>query len=178
MNAKLKPDQKIQVYVSTYHKYNSGSLAGEWVDVELFKDKDQFLEYCQELHKDEQDPELMYQDYEGFPECYYSESGIDEDLWDWLDLDEDDRLILSLYRDHCGGNPSIDDARDAFHGAYTSLEYYVVEYWEQCGDFKPSDNWWHPTNYIDWERMGEDLERSGDIWTVEHEGQVYVFSNC
>ena len=31
---------------------------------------------------DEEDPELMYQDYECFPSAWYSESGIDEDTFD------------------------------------------------------------------------------------------------
>ena len=34
-----------QIYVGTYAKYNDGNLGGEWVDLELFSDKDGFYEY-------------------------------------------------------------------------------------------------------------------------------------
>ena len=33
------------------------------------------------LHADEENPELMNQDYECFPSAWYSESGIDEDTF-------------------------------------------------------------------------------------------------
>ena len=74
----------IQIYVGTYSKYNEGSIAGAWLDLEKFSDKEDFLSACLELHNDEADPELMFQDYEGFPDRFYSESGITEALFDWL----------------------------------------------------------------------------------------------
>lgn len=56
-----------KLYVGTYAKYNSGSIAGAWLDLEDYADRDSFLVAARELHKDESDPELMYQDFEGFP---------------------------------------------------------------------------------------------------------------
>ena len=47
-----------RVYVGTYNKYNNGSLFGKWLDLSDYSDKDEFLEACRELHKDDQDPEL------------------------------------------------------------------------------------------------------------------------
>ena len=63
-----------RVYVGTYNKYNSGSLFGKWLDLFDYWDKDEFMEACRELHKDDQDPELMFQDYENIPEALISES--------------------------------------------------------------------------------------------------------
>src|SRR5690349_16831915 len=54
-----------RVYVGTYAKYNNGSIAGAWLDLEDYADKDSFLAACAELHKDEDDPEFMFQDFEG-----------------------------------------------------------------------------------------------------------------
>jgi len=71
-----------QIYVGTYAKYNAGSIAGAWLNLEDYQDKDAFLKACAELHKDEEDPELMFQDFEGFPSNFYSESGIEEELFD------------------------------------------------------------------------------------------------
>ncbi|WP_252861681.1 antirestriction protein ArdA, partial [Shigella sonnei] len=55
------------VYVGTWHKYNCGSIAGRWFDLTTFDDERDFFAACRALHQDEADPELMFQDYEGFP---------------------------------------------------------------------------------------------------------------
>lgn len=70
------------VYVGTYRKYNDGMLFGMWVDMVKCGDYDTFMEVCHVLHADEDDPELMCQDFECFPEAWYSESGIDADTFD------------------------------------------------------------------------------------------------
>ena len=85
-------DNHPAVYVGTYAKYNDGSLFGMWVDMVKCGDYDTFVEVCHNLHADEEDPELMYQDYECFPSAWYSESGIDEDTFDrimeYADMDD------------------------------------------------------------------------------------------
>lgn len=81
------------VYVGTYGKYNSGSLKGEWVDLTNFNSKEEFLQYCRQLHSDEPDAELMFQDYEYIPEIFINESYIDERFWDYLNDDSYDNDI-------------------------------------------------------------------------------------
>ena len=49
-----------RLYVGTYAKYNSGSLRGAWMSLEGH-DKESFYAACAELHKDEADPEYMFQ---------------------------------------------------------------------------------------------------------------------
>ncbi len=68
------------IYVSTYEKYNSGSLSGGWLDPSDYANRQEFLVACYLLHKDEEDPELMFQ-YDGIPEDM-DENHIDDDLWD------------------------------------------------------------------------------------------------
>ena len=51
-----------KIYVSTYVKYNAGSIFGKWLDLSDYSDKDEFNEACRELQKDEEDAEYMYQD--------------------------------------------------------------------------------------------------------------------
>lgn len=91
------------VYVGTYAKYNEGSLFGMWVDLVACGDYDTFMEVCHKLHADEEDPELMYQDYENFPESWYSECGIDEDTFDkimeYAELDEDEQEAYEAFVD-------------------------------------------------------------------------------
>lgn len=110
-----------RLYVGTYAKYNSGSIEGEWLDLEDYSDRASFLDACRELHSDEADPEIMFQDFENFPRCWYSESSAPPDiLWEWLELDDDDREAFGLYADHIGGDCTIDDFRDAYHGTADS----------------------------------------------------------
>lgn len=69
----------MKLYVSTYAKYNAGRLAGKWLDLDDYTDADEFRSACLELHKDEADPELMFQDCEceyNWEEGLYSESVI------------------------------------------------------------------------------------------------------
>ena len=62
------------VYVGTYGKYNNGSLFGAWLDLSDYADKEEFYEACRELHKDEEDAEFMFQDWENVPEGLIGES--------------------------------------------------------------------------------------------------------
>ena len=66
--------QDAAVYCGTYHKYNCGSLYGKWMKFTDYADADEFFEACRELHKDEEDPEFMFQDFECFPKIMYNES--------------------------------------------------------------------------------------------------------
>lgn len=169
-------DEGFWVYCGTYHKYNCGSIAGAWMCLNDYADKDDFLSACHELHKDEADPELMYQDCEGFPKAFYSESGIDEKLFELLALDDDDREKVIAWIDHQGTEADFQSIINAYSGTFATLEDYVADYWEQCGDFKPSDQWWHPTNYIDWEKMAHDLENNGDITAVPCDEGIMIFN--
>lgn len=67
------------LYVGTYAKYNAGDLAGARVNLQACEDKETFFNVCRALHGDEKYPELMFQDFSGFPRELYSEcGGLDE----------------------------------------------------------------------------------------------------
>ena len=79
MEAKVLSEAK--VYVGTYGKYNNGSLSGAWLDLSDYSDKEEFYEACRELHKDEEDAEYMFQDWENVPEGLIGESWISENFF-------------------------------------------------------------------------------------------------
>jgi len=142
------------IYVGTYQKYNNGSIGGAWVDLTKFSNEDEFLDYCKELHKDEEDPELMYQDFEEFPKRYYSESYINSDLWEWLALDDNEKNILEAYLECFGYDGTVEDAMDAYQGQYESDIDFTMELLESCGDI-PKD---FPSYiHIDWEGTARDI---------------------
>ena len=159
-----------QVYVGTYAKYNNGSIAGAWLNLEEYKDKEEFYAACAELHKDEEDAELMFQDFEGFPEKFYCESGLPEELFDWLALDDNEKEILEAYIEATGdASATLDNANDAYYGHFDSDVDFTQQLLEDCGD-RPKDL----PNYIviDWEATARQI-----MWDYsEHNG--FYFRNA
>lgn len=135
----------MKVYVGTYAKYSSGSIGGQWVDLTDFSDKEEFIDHCKEIHSDENDPELMFQDHEvpNLLESLIEESFIDPKLWDLIDYFERERIdiedehdLVSLWNEHCDGDDyimnweSVEDlieslsGMDAFNlGAYSTINW-------------------------------------------------------
>lgn len=162
-----------RVYVGTYAKYNSGSIKGKWLDLTDYADKDAFIEACLKLHKDEKDPELMFQDHENIPEGMVTESSISEDLWEWMSLDDNDKTLLKLYRSEVDHDATLDQARDAFNGVHSSPEAWAEDYIEQAGWLNEVPE---PLRlYIDYEAYARDAGFNGMSF-IEHDGDVWVFS--
>jgi antirestriction protein len=160
------------VYVGTYHKYNCGSIDGDWVSLEGH-DKESFYEACKELHKDEADPEFMFQDYEHFPKEFYGESGLDDEIWEWLALDEYDRMMVDMYEEAVGNGRNITDANDAFYGKYDSEEDFAVNFAEETGAIPRDCPRWI-TSCIDWNRVWES-ELTHSFCTSSDGNWVWVF---
>jgi antirestriction protein len=154
----------MRVYVSTYKSYNDGNLNGRWMDIDNFSDYDEFIEACRELFTDEEDPdeiELMFQDKDSeLPEWAYSENEIDSRLWDYIDLDEDDKLKFNYLVEYLSYD--IDEAFDNYQDVifYDGMTLTAVaEELVDEGLFgEVSDNlkW-----YLDYEAIARDLERDG-----------------
>lgn len=163
----------MRIYVGTYAKYNSGNLNGAWLDVEDYSDKDEFYEACKELHKDESDPEFMFQDHEGIPSSLIGESWVSETVFELAGLSEQEQTMYSLYLDNVDGTADLDAARDSFQGVYRSTEDFAEELTEECYDLNKVPAFIR--NHIDWEGVARDMR--GDYSFVEHEGDVWVFRN-
>lgn len=161
------------IYVSTYAKYNNGSLGGEWVNVENFTNKDDFLSYCVDLHSDEEDPELMFQDTDEIPEGYVSECHVEEELWDWLELSQDDREVVSVYRQEIDSSASIDSILDAYAGQADSEEDYAEQLVDELGYLEQMPE--HLRSYFDYEAFARDLFITDYTFARDDHGQGYVF---
>lgn len=87
-----------RIYVGTYAKYNNGSLQGEWVELSDFYDLDDFIEHCAEIHEDEEEPELMFQDWENIPEELIDEGHLDSNFFELRDeLENLDGMNVSAF---------------------------------------------------------------------------------
>jgi len=106
----------MSVYVGTYHKYASGSIEGRWMRLSDYDSFEEFEEACRELHKDEDGPEFMCQDYEGLPKSKYRESGIDwlEEFFDLMDKDDDELDKIFEYWDEVYDGADADTILDRY----------------------------------------------------------------
>ena len=158
-----------QIYVGTYAKYNNGSIFGKWLDLSDYSDKDAFLEACRELHKDEQDPEYMFQDYENVPESLISESWLSEKFFEVRDaiekLSETQQEAFFVWCDHHNSDISEEDAddlvssfEDDYQGEYKDEEDYACEIVEQCYDLPE-----FAKTYFDYSAFARDLFMT-DYW--------------
>lgn len=150
------------IYVGTYGKYNNGSIDGKWMNLADYSSKEDFLEACAELHKDEDDDsrELMFQDWENIPDGLVGESYVSPVIWDLMEADERDLEIAWNYIQAVGLEVNeenlqdiIEEAQDRFYGEYDSYEDLAYDYVENGGVEVPE---WLSC-YIDYEKMGREL---------------------
>lgn len=142
-----------RLYVGTYAKYNTGSIQGAWIDL-TGHTKDSFLEACHELHSDEADPEFMFQDFEGFPRAWYDESSVSDELFEFLNLPDDEREMLECYADafgYCVTETSVDTVTDAYAGEADSVEAFAEQWLEETGQLGNLPDW--VQSCIDWEAV-------------------------
>lgn len=147
------------IYVGTYHKYNSGSLYGMWVDVASFDTYEDYIDFLHRLHSDEADPEFMAQDYENFPKQWYSESGIVDRDWfekikEYAELQQNE--AIKAYIDYYGIDPdefNMDDFEDAYEGEYSSEEDFAEYLVDEIG----MENIQNKDYYFDYDKFARDL---------------------
>jgi len=172
----MKTSVEFRIYVGTYAKYNDGSLFGKWMDLSDYIDLNDFYEACLELHKDEEDPELMFQDWEYIPDFLISESSLDQDTFKYLEevagMDEDRARALEIYCKDIAGwrdddkdfNELLEGFNECYHGYYggqmkdPEIEY-AYQYVEDTGllsDVSPTIE-----RYFDYEAFAKDLFMDG-----------------
>lgn len=124
----------MKVYVGTYNKYNNGSIKGEWLNLSDFETETSFFSKCAEIHKDEKDPEFMFQDHEGIPKPLINESYIDSRLFEilYLELEEDIQTAFLDFMDNQGFywkdiNEAYESFEESFRGNYDQLQDYTDE---------------------------------------------------
>ncbi len=151
-------DEHPSLYVGTYAKYNEGSIFGEWIDLTKCGSYDEFMEVCHKLHADEEDPELMFQDYENFPHPWYSESGIDEEVFDKIikfsELDEDEQEAYREFVDSFSED-DFDSFKERYQGKWDSEKDFAEHIVDEC--YNLDDMMGSLSSYFDYEAYARDL---------------------
>lgn len=165
----------LNIYVADLAAYNNGILHGEWIDATLEPNEiREKISFMLARSPEEGAEEYAIHDYEGFGQYALSEyEGIDEVsavaqfIAEFPDFGAE---LLNYYSD-------IEEARTAadesYAGCYGSLENYAQELTEQTSEVPK-----HLEFYIDYDKMGRDMEMSGDIFTIEiGHSEVHIFYN-
>lgn len=158
-----------RIYVGTYAKYNGGSIFGKWLDLSDYSDKEEFYEACRKLHKDEQDPEFMFQDWEYIPSDLIGESWLAENIFEIIEaideLDDDKKAAFEVWLNHGSHDITTKDITDLirsfeddFQGAYNDEEDYAYEIVDECYDLPE-----FAKTYFDYAKFARDLFM-GDYW--------------
>ena len=146
------------LYCGTYGKYNSGNLSGIWVDVSTFDDYEEFINFCKAIHADEEDPELMYQDYENMPGSLYHESMGEEgfnqiaeycELCDEYSVEAVDDFL------EWDSTEDLDNMHDAYVGVYDSREDFARAFVNDYYDIEKMMG--NLAYYFDYEAFASDL---------------------
>ena len=150
-------DGEPSVYVGTYGKYNEGSLCGLWIDLSSFSDYDEFIDFCKAIHADEDDPELMAQDFEGFPRQWYNEGFMSEEDFDHIQEYTElcDKYDADAVDDYMEFADDLDDFEEAYCGEWDSEEDFARHIVDECYDLERTMG--DLSRYFDYEAFGRDL---------------------
>ncbi|MBO1631763.1 antirestriction protein ArdA [Yersinia pseudotuberculosis] len=158
------------VYVGTYHKYNGGSIAGQWLDLTDFDSEADFYAACGEIHDDESQPEFMFQDWERIPSKHVSETNVN---WAFIEAfiqaEAEGQIDAFVAWAEYTGKCDYDGFQGDYRGAAASEEDYAREFVDDCGLLSDVPEYIH--NYFDFEAYARDLF-SGELTFVDG----YVFS--
>ena len=159
-----------RIYVGTYAKYNSGSIKGKWLDLRDYADIQDFYTAAKELHSDESDPELMFQDWEGIPDGMVGESHL-KDVWEFL-VDGDIDMLTAFC--NCLGATDIQNAQDWLMGTAETFsdwcEQNAVETYPELEDINN-----RLAGFFDWAKYERECEIIYSYSRVN--GTVYVFDS-
>ncbi len=167
---------EIRIYVACLAAYNNGILHGEWIDAT--SDLDDIWDAINAMLKAspvEDAEEYAIHDYEGFDSYRVGEyEGVEGVHKVACFIDRYPEFGGELLN-HCSNLDEVETmAEDQYCGCYSSVADYAQQLTEETTEIPKQLQF-----YIDYERMGRDIEMSGDIFTIEtaHD-EVHIFWNC
>ena len=169
----MKREGATRIYVACLAAYNNGHLHGRWIDLENGLDavQDEIREMLASSPFPDAE-EWAIHDYEGFEGLSIAEyEGLDS-VCEKAAFIEAHGTLGALVAEHLGGD--LDGARtaleDQYAGCFASLADFAEDITEQTTIIPEALSY-----YIDYERMGRDMEVN-DVFTVETAfEEVHVF---
>lgn len=165
---------EIRIYVACLAAYNAGHLHGRWIDAtQSLEDIQDEVNTMLASSPIEGAEEYAIHDHEGFEGYQISEYQGLKSTHDIACFIEEYGEVGAAILDH-----ACDDINEAENiminqrrGEYKSIANYAQELAEETSEIPE-----HLKSYIDYDRMGHDMELSGDVFTIETGfEQVHVF---
>ena len=155
MDTKTLNKERPAVYVGTYAKYSAGNLDGDWLYIDEYESKEEFIEACKELHKDEEDPELMFQDWDYIGTPLVTEDFISPAIWDFDYCVLVERYGLDAVDAFLSHDYSLGEFEDIYQGEFDSKKDFAECLAEEMGllDEVPE----RLQYYFDYEAFARDL---------------------
>lgn len=175
-----------RIYVGTYGMYNCGSLFGKWFDLTDYANVKEFYQDCYEYHRNEFDPELMFQDWENIPDFLISECSLDDKAFEYFQalyaMDDDTAEAFKIYSEQISSWPGnvkvLGDQVESFQEGYrgyfggsmkdAKIEY-TYQYIEETGLLADAPATLE--RYFDYEAFARDLFLEG---YTEVDGYVFA----
>ena len=162
----------IRIYIACLAAYNNGTLHGRWIDATqgesgIWEDVQAMLKASPE----EDAEEWAIHDYEGFEGIQISEYEGFEAVAEYAEFLEEHGALGGLLIGHCGDVEAAKIAlEDHYRGEYESMTDFAEQLTEETITIPDSLAF-----YIDYEKMGRDLEMC-DVFTLETaHREVHVF---
>jgi antirestriction protein len=169
-----------RIYVACLASYNDGVLYGRWIESGQTADAirqeiDDMLSGSPEANAEE----WAIHDYEGFGTLKLDETEDIEKIAELAELIEKYRGLVTHVISHFGGLDYLDDAKrvmeEDYCGEWNSLATWAEDLLDSTGQIAEVPEGLR--NYIDFEKYAQDLELSGDVFTIEADGMIHVFWN-
>lgn len=166
-----------RLFVTTYGLYNEGRQfesdeTGFWFDVED-KDMSELVDHFVDNELDE-DPELMFTDYEDFPSELYGESLAESDymkIREYAELDDTEKEGYEFLVDHMGyEHDSAIRKADEVRFSDQSPKDYAYDFIEECYNVH---SW--IMGHIDFESVAHELMMDNHI--IEYEDKIVINGN-
>ena len=169
-------NKDIRIVIADLAAYNAGKLHGVWIDAtdELDDIQNQINSMLEQSPVADAEAYAIH-DHEGF-------NGYRLEEYEGIEAIHEMACFIKDYP-KIGGellnySSDIDEARrtveENYCGCYKTLADYAEEFTEESIHIPEGLAF-----YIDYEKMGRDMELSGDIWTIETGfEEVHIFWNC
>lgn len=164
------------LYIADLAAYNSGHLHGIWIKAcDDPSDIKAAIKTMLSKSPANDAEEYAIHDYEGFEGYRISEyEGIQAAHEIACFIEQHGEMGAALLNDYYDDIEAAQDCIDSqYYGCYASLADYAQELTEDTSTVPK-----HLEHYIDYERMGRDMDMCGDIFTITTaHNEVHIFSN-
>lgn len=127
-----------QVYCGTVKKIRGGNTDGKWMKLSDYKNAEDFLDACRQLHADEKHPELFFEDWQDIPAPFISETRIAPCFWDVMNgLDESEHEAFAEWAEYAlieEDTDLVELFRDSYVGRYDTEEDFAEEIADETMD--------------------------------------------